>query len=1381
MKRVISLMLCMLPLLAAYALPVRNYTVTTDSMGTYTEITDGTVIATFEAFPENANARTAYLEANTPVTEATTGEGFPIGFVFEFNNIMMERFAVGSHMWINLGYDEVTIDPTVGAAYRISGAGNVICHDIVMANSLQAGPGSEISYKTEGAEGHRTLTVQYKDFYLRSTQDTVRASLQIRLAEEDNTVTLIYKGWTPSEDWRSTSVFYIGIGGNEANNWVNVNGDNDSTWNAPNILKATDAEMNNSPRSMSFNADNHPKDGLTITFTPPAWCAAPTAAPEGLTVTPGSHDVSGSFTATEDADNYLVLLSEGDSLTTMPANGIYYAAGEELGSATVLYYGQETSFSMPEDITLDEASAYHIFVVPVQAECTLGPMYWIEAVATAAFNTMPAAPADLTIEMISTDRMAFSAEANAAGNNIIVGMTQTPDTVYAGITGNPQMTGYFGQPTAALQAGEEIPGGGTVIYNGPATSGITAEGLNSNDIYRFAAWSVDAEGNVSTARTDTFGLTLGEMPYNLDLEGQNADGIYGWETEGGWGKSGRTSEDYVLYCRTQPSADGTVTYAQTQWIRLNENPGRVLMDYNIVSPASHGSGGSAFTNWDAGDTLALLVTPDEVNYDTLFIQTESNHDDFTSAEQYLRAYGSFGDAYAGDSIKVKIFWRTRQNLDITVNYLNVDEGSDCIFPTAITVTDIAGPQATVAWRSQGNETRWEVRFREEGGEWCDPIAVSSNPCTLTGLPTQTTVELQVRSVCSMSSHSDWSQSVIFTGGYVIPFSESFSDAGIQSMWEARVGTLATPTEFCTGDQCNPQWGFISLMGRYNYAAISGIAARTTTDDWFIFPALDFGDGSVNYNLTFTLTVNQANAESDETYYIVASRDGGETFNEADVLDTITKAELPASGSASYTTSLRGLSGIVRLAIYIKATNGTISSFLLSTVAVEPTCPNDVQITVADTASTSARITWTGTKDEGQPWLVYWREAGSTAREYTEQQEAELNLTGLTPRTTYEVGVTKACAEGDTAKAVTVSFTTEPDTECAQVTGINVVPADYSAQITWNGTAMEYEVQFREEGTEEWYTVTTEANNVTITDLMPETTYEYAINSVCSPYEGDESGYTGVSTFTTASILCPAPANITVEAAHAIAEVTWDGNAASYTLYWRAADESQWQTADAEENTYTLTDLLPETDYQLYIVAHCSEELSSQPSATVTFTTEPTPECGVPTDLTATEVTDTTIAVTWTSAENNLTWNLRYRTSDESSYTEVTGIEETAYTLRGLTPGTLYLWSVMGNCDDGRKSNYASNARTTTDNTSAVELVDRGSLTLFAADDIINVINSEHLFISRIAVYTASGALLGDYTVNSEDNVIIPLNSSRGVLIVRITTDSGTAAYKVMAE
>ena len=148
-----------------------------------------------------------------------------------------------------------------------------------------------------------------------------------------------------------------------------------------------------------------------------------------------------------------------------------------------------------------------------------------------------------------------------------------------------------------------------------------------------------------------------------------------------------------------------------------------------------------------------------------------------------------------------------------------------------------------------------------------------------------------------------------------------------------------------------------------------------------------------------------------------------------------------------------------------------------------------------------------------------------------------------------------------------------------------------------------------------------------------------------------------------------------------------------TISWVAgAGETAWQISlqddeddliNVTDTTYTLTGLVPESDYTVKVRTICGEGEFSDWTSNSTFTT--LPSCLVPENMVA-EVTAHTATLSWTAVGGEALWNLQYKAATDTVWTEVNGLDVATYTITGLDPASPYIARVQADCDlDGESS------------------------------------------------------------------------------------------------
>ncbi len=1362
MKKILSyIVMCAFGAAGAVAQVTTAYDVT-GSVGVYEEINDGTVIGagvTGSDFAEKVFDRDGHAIAKDTVTQ-----GFPIGFDFKFNNKKMNQFAVSSTGYLLLGRDSVCVFNSSQNTFNVIGQSAVKDLLGVMPRAEIYGlDNTEISYKLTGAAPNRTLIVQYKNLALNTQlweENYVPVQLQIRLHEADGSFDIVFKGWDPNDDGM-VSYLTLKIGAKGEGKDILLLSDSYTDFKL-----GTDEGC-----TVPWNNDVYPADGQTFTFTPPADCEKPAAQPTELVLNCYSTKIEGNFKATDAADHYLTLITADNALSEAPVDGTFYSAGDSIGNALVVAYDASTVFATPD--VLDGAKTYTVYVFSTNSYCMYGPKYLTSLPLTETAATKPAAPSELTVYAIAIDKLQIGVKSNSNDDRVLVAITKEPaKSSYGDVIAD----GVFGEPVGEMAVGDQINGGGEVVYLGDAKDGITVEELSENTVYFLRAWSIDASGNYSSTNIKAMTSTGGTVPYVPDFTNMVPYEIpAGWISEGNAVRlvKNRDGSSVIENSVTQPNvAEGTESMLTTPWIKLSDKANRILMDVNFTR--YEGRFNTAYNNWEEGDTLLVQVSSDGKDFTTVYSVGPSSAPQMASLDSYVTLRMPF-DEFSGQNVKVRIYWKTFTNPKMNIANFKIEEKDDCDYPVDLRTVSgsVIGTSATIDWNRQGNENEWELRYRMAGAEeWSNVIQVLNKPYTMTELPGLTDIEVQLRAKCDATTASRWSDTFAFRTGYTVPFVEKFDGTELPSGWEPLVGEIGTPTEF--SDEESLCWFFSS--GFYNRGLMFSPTNNKECAEWLTFPMLDMEDGSANYVLTLYMTPIGESISTDDKYCIVVSRDGGNTFNEADVVKTFTVSDLPALyESGSISVPLRGYTGIIRPAFYISSTSGYPLALKLDSVAVTATCPVDVSdIVLSDTTETSVKVSW---KTNAEKSYVFVRKAGESIKPYVETAESVMSFDNLEPRTDYEIGITKVCEPGDTAKVTIVRFTTLAAAGCPQVTDIEVKAAKYSAVLSWTGEAQSYNIRYRKAGTDAWTKRTTNETVYEITNLEQNTEYEYGIQTMCSTLESDTSAYTPIAVLQTLPETCFAPTDIVVDASYNSAVVTWNGEAESYKLAYAKADADEWTEVPVSGTTYKIEALEPSTAYKLRMMSFCSANDSSLWSADVSFTTKAVPECVTPYDLTVSNLSDASALLAWNADQGNLRWNIHYRKNTVSAWTVVEGLETTTYELTGLDANSTYIWSVMAECE-ANESKWATQNRFNTTST-GIGSIDISGVNVFVKNRVLNVINQEHGYIRSIQIFAVSGQMIKYIEVNASDNVFAFLGDiSEQVLLVRIVGENCSRTVKV---
>ena len=218
-----------------------------------------------------------------------------------------------------------------------------------------------------------------------------------------------------------------------------------------------------------------------------------------------------------------------------------------------------------------------------------------------------------------------------------------------------------------------------------------------------------------------------------------------------------------------------------------------------------------------------------------------------------------------------------------------------------------------------------------------------------------------------------------------------------------------------------------------------------------------------------------------------------------------------------------------------------------------------------------------------------------------------NITGLLPNTQYFFEVVQTCDSGLVSSPLFGAFTTA-ELPCFTPDSLQVVSSTFnSAEITWlsAGSATTWVLAINGQGNlNRVDTVTT--NPYTITGLYADAAYTVVAKAICLAGV-IESDWSDTLTFTTDA--CTPVTGVTVSNITAsTATVTW--NAIPGTAGYRVSYgefgfyETEALRAEVTTNSYTITGLDAEMDYEVYVQNKCGEGIYSvvTPNDRIAFTT-----------------------------------------------------------------------------------------------------------------------------------------------------------------------------------
>lgn len=199
--------------------------------------------------------------------------------------------------------------------------------------------------------------------------------------------------------------------------------------------------------------------------------------------------------------------------------------------------------------------------------------------------------------------------------------------------------------------------------------------------------------------------------------------------------------------------------------------------------------------------------------------------------------------------------------------------------------------------------------------------------------------------------------------------------------------------------------------------------------------------------------------------------------------------------------------------------------------------------------------------------------------------------------------------------------------------------------------------------------------------------------------------------------CLAPKSLTVSnISGSGASVSWSAvsGATGYNLQWRAVGALSWTTVNNASNPYNLTGLPANDEIEVQVQTVCSGGTSAYSYGVVFISGSggSNPSCGTPGNLTATATSSTSALASWNAVTGAGSYQLSYKNSSSSTWSNPVNLSTTSYTLNGLSAATTYNVRVSATCS-GIVSNFATTSFTTSGGSGGTTCGVPGNLTATA--------------------------------------------------------------------
>ena len=394
-------------------------------------------------------------------------------------------------------------------------------------------------------------------------------------------------------------------------------------------------------------------------------------------------------------------------------------------------------------------------------------------------------------------------------------------------------------------------------------------------------------------------------------------------------------------------------------------------------------------------------------------------------------------------------------------------GPVCNKPSAITASDIAAHQATLAWADGSGVYNVEYK-KASDAEWT-PLLSATTLLTadLTSLEANTDYQARVQSVCADNTDnpvSGW-KTVSFKTMIGLPFAENFdASSSIPTGWVQKSGLLAEIMAGTASFSTGSGWSINSTScgifdSRHLYQNVYGSSKK----HWIMLPRIPM---EANTELTFDLAVTRSGcaektpgAQDDDKFVVLISTDSMATWTilrqwdnagSEYVFDNISNT------GEEVKIDLGSFAGEnAHIALYAESTSGPTTGagdnyFHIDNILIDyiPSClkPTDLAVVANSTTSSSVQLEWTANSSE-EAWILQYKKNSETAWQELNVTENPYTLENLEAYTNYDVQVAALCdpaAEDGTSKfSKAISFKTAATVPFVENFNVTSLPGDWT--------------------------------------------------------------------------------------------------------------------------------------------------------------------------------------------------------------------------------------------------------------------------------------------------------------------------------------------------
>lgn len=579
-----------------------------------------------------------------------------------------------------------------------------------------------------------------------------------------------------------------------------------------------------------------------------------------------------------------------------------------------------------------------------------------------------------------------------------------------------------------------------------------------------------------------------------------------------------------------------------------------------------------------------------------------------------------------------------------VDNVEVDLIRECLAPNRLSASNATSNSVVINWHERTlNESRWIIEYGDPGfvaGRGTKVVA-TTNPYTLTGLPSSYSGEFYVRTVCAPGDTSEYNRNRGSFATMQVPAAVPYYCSFEQNEDESTNWTIlnnGAENGWYVGSDCADN-GSRSLYISNNGGTTNSYNPNAASVSWvyrdIAFPTIGATD-------TFKLSITWRNVGESCCDYMrvyicpnLTNVSGGATSSFTPAARSILLSNQYVSngnmtGHSDWVTSTFkftsgeiGGGGTKRLYLLWRNDIGTgnqtpaaVDEIIISRPDMECQAPSAASFNISNVRYNTATLTWTAVSDSYE--IAYKEALSNQWGDVVPVQGNSYTFTGLDASTAYMFRLRQACGTNGNPNWTshandcysswsTGTFSTDM-MPCFKPTNL-IATSPTTSTITLNWDAGSNEPRWKVHVFNGAFDtiVTVSSHPVTVGGLMANTTYRASITALCAIGNRESIGSDTISFRTS---YCDPVSMVTVSnITSSTATISWENgsNSNNWEMQFGHLNLGQGEgtSISTTSNPYTLTGLTPATSYDIYVRSNCSNDnyiLKSSWSNRVSFTT-----------------------------------------------------------------------------------------------------------------------------------------------------------------------------------